>query len=82
MQGDVIGPVAFDFVLRIVCARVMGVALIGQIPGVHLDDGAAHVSRLGVPGHVISSLESFGHELGRHLARYMAYALEPRTLHT
>ena len=45
MKRDMIGLVAFNRVLRIIRARVMGVTLVVGVFLMHLDDFATHVSR-------------------------------------
>ena len=61
MQGDVIGGVALDFVLRSVRARVMDVSLVVRVFRMHSDDFAGHVARLRVPAHVITYFECRSH---------------------
>lgn len=61
MQGDVIGFIAFDCVLRFVGARVMSIAFVVDVPGVHFDDPAADAAGFGIPAHVIADLEVPGH---------------------
>ena len=51
------------FVLRIVLGRVMRVALVIYILGVHLDYGTADLTGLGVPSYSVSNLESFRHDV-------------------
>jgi hypothetical protein len=62
MQGDMIGLVAFDLILRILRARVMDVTLVVHVFPVHALDGAAHPAGLGIPAHVIADLKCFGHD--------------------
>jgi hypothetical protein len=62
MQGNVIGFVTLDFVLRLIFARVVGVAFEVNISRVHLDDGAADAPSLRIPGHSIANLEPFHHD--------------------
>lgn len=57
MHRDVIGLGAFDFVLRIIFARVMDVPFIVNVVGMHLDDRAADVSRFRVRRHKIADFE-------------------------
>ena len=59
MHRDVVGLVALDFILWIILARVMGMPLVIGVFGVHLDDLAADMAGLRVPGHVIADFESF-----------------------
>jgi hypothetical protein len=54
VQGDVVGLVAFDLVLRLVPARVVDVALDLDVPRVHAQDMAAHAAGLGIPAHVVA----------------------------
>ena len=57
MRRDVIGLVTPDLVLRVILAGVVRVALVVEIPGVDLDDGAADVASFRVPGDVIADFE-------------------------
>jgi hypothetical protein len=58
-----IGLVAFDFILRLVLVGMTGVALVIRILGMDLDDPAADVPGLGIPGDAIASFETFFHPL-------------------
>ena len=60
MEGDVIGLVALDLLLRIVRARVVRMALVVDVLGVHAQDTAAHPAGLGIPADVIAAVEGFG----------------------
>lgn len=62
VHGDMVGLAAFDFILWILLARVVRVALVVHVSGVHLDDRAADMPGFGVPGHSISHFESFRHD--------------------
>jgi len=61
MRGNVIGFVAFDFVLRLVLRGVMHMAFVVEVFGVDGDDPTGNPARLGVPGHVISNFERSWH---------------------
>src|SRR5262245_54155611 len=61
VQGDVVGLVALDLVLRVVLARMVDVSLPIYVFRMRLDDPAADASGLGVPGHMIAHLEPFRH---------------------
>src|SRR6185437_15751379 len=54
---NVVGLVAPDLVLRVILAGVVRVALVVEVPGVDLDDGAADVAGFRVPGDVIADFE-------------------------
>jgi hypothetical protein len=58
---DMIGLVAFDFVLGIVFRCVMHVALIVEVSGVNSDNGSGHPTRFGIPTYVIANLKRFYH---------------------
>jgi len=62
VRRDVIGLVAPDLVLRVIRAGVVRVSLVVEIPGVHLDDGAADVAGFRVPGDVVADFEFGWHE--------------------
>jgi hypothetical protein len=65
MQGDVIGPVALDFILRIVRRGVVDVPLVVDVLGMHAQDMAAHPAGLGVPADMVAALEGlFGRLAG------------------
>jgi hypothetical protein len=61
MRGNVIGFIAFDFVLRLVFRGVMHMAFVVEVFGVNGDDRARNPARLGVPGYVISNFERSWH---------------------
>jgi hypothetical protein len=61
VQGDVIGFVAFDFVLRLIFARMMDVAFVVHIFGVDPHDFAADAASFRTPTNVIAKFESLGH---------------------
>ena len=61
VQRDVLGLIAFDFILRLLLARMMFVAFVVHIAGVHLDDVAADVARFRVPSHVVANFEFRAH---------------------
>ena len=61
VQRDVVALVTLDFILRLVLAGVMSVALIGNVLGVFLDNRSADMPRLGVPRYVITDLQVLCH---------------------
>src|SRR5262249_33341822 len=61
VQGDMIRLVAFDLVLRIVVARMMDIAFVVHILGVHPDDAASAATSLRIPADVITALECLAH---------------------
>jgi hypothetical protein len=61
VQGDVISLVALDFVLRVLLARMVDIAFVVYIFGMHPDDPAAHAPGLGIPTDVIVHFEFSGH---------------------
>src|SRR5262249_38802550 len=61
MQGDMVGLVAFDFVLRFVLARVVDVSFVIDVLCMHLDDSPADPPGLRVPAYTVVQLESFFH---------------------
>src|SRR5579871_529701 len=64
VQGDMVGLVALDLILRLVPARVMNVAFVVHVLAMHADDSAAHPAGLRVPADVIAHLKRCCHELG------------------
>ena len=61
MSCDMIGFIAFDFVLRIVLRSVMDVALIVEVSGVDGDDRPRYSTGLGIPTDMIANFESLSH---------------------
>src|ERR1044071_1539644 len=61
VQGDMVGLVALDLVLRLVPAGMVDIALVVHVLGVHPDDAAADPPGLGIPADVIAALEGLGH---------------------
>src|SRR5262249_60189204 len=59
--GDMVCLIALDFVLRLGLRGVMRVPLIVHVLGMDLDDPAADMPGLGIPGDVIADSESFAH---------------------
>ena len=59
--GDVVGFIAFDFVLGIILVGVMGVALIVKVGYMHFHYFPGHVSRLGVPLYMVTHFECLFH---------------------
>jgi hypothetical protein len=57
VQSDVIGLVAFDFVLRIILARVMDVAFVVHVARMHPDDTATDPASFRIPTYVIADFE-------------------------
>src|SRR6516225_2428159 len=61
VQGNVIGFVAFDFVLGLVLAGVVDVSFVIYVLCIHLDDFPADPSGLRIPAHMVTHLESSRH---------------------
>src|SRR6266550_7376228 len=61
VQGNVIGLVAFDFVLGLVLAGVVDVSFVVHILCMHLDDSPADPPSLGIPAYTVTHLESLCH---------------------
>jgi len=62
VQRDMFGLVALDLVLWIGRTRVMEIAFVVHIPGVHAHDAAPDPARFGIPTHVIAYFEYLGHD--------------------
>jgi hypothetical protein len=62
MQGDMIRPIALDFVLGVVRAGVMGVALVIDVLHMHSHDMTGNAASLGIPAYVITDLETARHD--------------------
>src|SRR5215471_5898532 len=74
VQGDVIGLVALDRILRFLLAGVMDVTFVVHILRVHLHNSTADAPGLRVPAHVIANLEHLFH--GATSARPIAQMLK------
>ena len=61
VHGDVPGLVAFDLILRLGLAGMVGVALLVHVAGMHLDDFSADVAGFGIPSDVVADLEGMWH---------------------
>ena len=61
VQGDVIGLVALDFVLRLVRGGTVNVALVIDILSMDFDDFSAHPPGFRIPAHVIADFECLDH---------------------
>jgi hypothetical protein len=55
---DMIGFVAFDFVLRIVFRSVMDMTFVIKVRGMDGDDRPCHTASFGIPAYVIAYRES------------------------
>src|SRR5215831_16131311 len=76
MQGDMIGLIALNLVLRVIRAGVMDVALVGHIHSVHPHYPAGDPACLGIPAHAIADFEHSRHdasqpEAGQRLVKYL-----------
>ena len=67
MHRNVVGLLAFDFVLRLVLGGVVGVALVIGIVGMDLDDLATNASRLGIPRDAIPDFKLLAHPYSKEL---------------
>src|SRR5438552_1956021 len=61
VQGDMVGLVAFDFVLGLVLAGVVDVSFVVHVLCVHLDDFPADPPGLRIPAYTVTHLESLCH---------------------
>src|SRR5438094_8493668 len=61
VQGNVIGLIAFDFVLGFVLAGVVDVSFVVHVLCMHLDDFPADPPSLGIPAYTVTHLESLCH---------------------
>jgi hypothetical protein len=57
MQGDVVGLVTLDLILRLVLARMMDISFVVHIFRMHLDNAAADPPGFRVPGDMIVLFE-------------------------
>jgi hypothetical protein len=63
MRGNLIGLAAFDFILRRLGSRMMGVALVVEITRMHADDLPADAPGFRIPADAIANSESFSHRV-------------------
>ncbi len=63
VHGDMIGLIALDLVLRIVLFRMMDIAFVVDVPGVHPNDVAADAACFGIPSYVVADFECLRHDL-------------------
>lgn len=61
MSRDMIGLVALDLILGIVCRCMMCMPFVIEILDMDGDDRPRHAACLGIPAHTIPDLEAFGH---------------------
>lgn len=61
MGGDMVGLVAFDFVLGVIFRGVTHMTLVVEVPGVDRDNRPRHPACLGIPAYVIANLKPFNH---------------------
>jgi hypothetical protein len=61
VQGNVVGLVALDFILRLVPSGMVDVAFVIDVPFMHFDDFSTYPSGFRIPAHVIANLERFDH---------------------
>lgn len=62
MHCNMVSLIALDLILRIIFAGMMRVPLVVEIFRMHLDDPAADVPGLRIPGDVIAELEFLWHD--------------------
>ena len=65
VHRDVIGPVAFDLVLRLIGARVIHVPLVVRIARVNRNDRSGDEPRFGIPANVVTDLQTSFHVFHR-----------------
>jgi hypothetical protein len=63
VRRDMIGFVAFDFVLRIVFRSVMDMTFVIKVRGMEGDDGPCDAASFGIPAYMIAYLESLSERL-------------------
>src|SRR4249920_3155500 len=63
VEGDVIGLVALDFILRLVWGGTVNVTFVIDGSSMHFDDFSAHPPGFRIPAHVIANLERLDHGL-------------------
>ena len=61
VQGDVIGLVALDFILRLVPGGMVDVAFVIDVPSMDFDDFSAYPPSFRIPAYVIANLERLDH---------------------
>jgi len=61
VEGDMVGLGALDLILRNARTRMVGVAPVIEVAGMHADDRAADAAGLGIPAYAIMDLEALWH---------------------
>lgn len=62
MHGDMVSFIAFDFILGLILTGVMRVSFVIHILCMDLDNPAADMSGLRIPGNVIADFELCWHD--------------------
>ena len=65
MEGDVVGLVTLDFVLRYAPARMVNVAFVIDVSSVDFDYFSVHPARFRIPAYVIADFERSSHDTAR-----------------
>jgi hypothetical protein len=65
MHRHMLAFVTLNLILGVVLTRVMRIPLVVGVSSVHLYDRAAHMTRFGVPAHMIAHFEFLDHEISR-----------------
>src|SRR6478672_5468614 len=61
VQGDMIGFIALDFILRLIRAGTMNVTFVGNVPPMHFDNFPTHPAGFRIPTYMIANLECLDH---------------------
>jgi hypothetical protein len=62
MQGEVIGLITLDFILRFIRAGMMNVTFVGDVASMHFHDFSMHPPGFRIPAHAIANLERLRHD--------------------
>src|SRR5579864_8539399 len=65
MHGNVIGLIAVDFVLWVIGAGMVVIALVVDVSRMHADDVTRNAAGLRIPAHAIAYFESGAHDRQR-----------------
>src|SRR6185437_6925300 len=61
VQGDMIGFIALDFILRLIRAGMVNVAFVGNVTAMHFDNCPTHPAGFRIPTYMIANLECLDH---------------------
>ncbi len=61
VQGDMIGFIALDFILRLIRAGMVNVTFVGNVTPMHFDNFSTNPASFRIPTYMIANLERLTH---------------------